>query len=79
MADKSNLKKEYLDILEKAWDNAADKEGVNLNKDQINELYKDLDTLDATKVREWLSLNKESLSRIPEVASLPAFVEPYQG
>lgn len=75
MADKSNLKKEYLDILEKAWDNAADKEGVNLNKDQINELYKDLDTLDATKVREWLSLNKESLSRIPEVASLPAFVD----
>lgn len=75
MADKANLKKEYLDILEKAWDNAADKEGVNLNKEQINELYKDLDTLDATKVREWLALNKESLSRIPEVASLPAFVD----
>lgn len=75
MADKANLKKEYLDILEKAWDNAADKEGVNLNKEQINELYKDLDTLDATKVREWLALNKESLSRIPEVASLPAFLD----
>lgn len=75
MADKSNLKKEYLDILEKAWDNAADKEGVNLNKDQINELYIDLDSLDATKVREWLALNKESLSRIPEVASQPAFLD----
>lgn len=75
MADKANLKKEYLDILEKAWDNAADKEGVNLNKEQINELYKDLDTLDGTKVREWLALNKESLSRIPEVASLPAFLD----
>jgi hypothetical protein len=74
-ANKANAKEQYLNLLHDAYKNAANAEGVNLNKSQIADLWDDLKATDATKVREWLALNKESLSRIPEVASQPAFLD----
>lgn len=74
-ANKANAKEQYLNLLHDAYKNAANAEGVNLNKSQIADLWDDLKTTDATKVREWLALNKESLSRIPEIASQPAFLD----
>ena len=74
-ANKSNVKDQYLNLLHDAYKNAANAEGVNLNKSQIADLWDELKSTDPTKVREWLNLKKESLSRIPEIASQPAFLD----
>lgn len=74
-ANKANAKEQYLNLLHDAYKNAANAEGVNLNKSQIADLWDDLNATDATKAREWINRNKESLSRIPEIASQPAFLD----
>lgn len=73
MADKSDLKTQFKDLLKQAYNDAGNTGGVHLNKDQIDELFIDLKATDPTKVRQWLALNKDKLSMIPEIASLPVF------
>ncbi len=74
-ANKANTKEQYLNLLHDAYKNAANAEGVNLNKSQIADLWDELKSTDATKAREWINRNKESLSRIPEISSQPAFLD----
>lgn len=75
MADKAKSQKEkYLDLLFSAGEAAASKTGNTLSKDEIFDLYDALDSVDATKIPQWLALNKDKLSMIPEVASLPEFI-----
>lgn len=75
MADKAKTQKEkYLEILGEAYDNASEKNGVNLGRDAIDSLYNDLYSVDPTKVPQWLKLNADKLSQIAEVASLPEFI-----
>lgn len=75
MADKVKSQKDkYLDLLEQAYDAAGSKTGVNLSTDEIDSLFTDLTNTDASKVPQWLALNKDKLSMIPEVASIPEFI-----
>lgn len=69
MAEKS-MKEKYLEILEEA----AYDPNQYLSKNTIDDLMNDLDSLDATKVPQWLVLNKRALEMIPEIASKPEFV-----
>lgn len=69
MAEKS-MKEKYLEILEEA----AYDPNQYLSKKTIDDLMNDLDTLDATKVPQWLVLNKRALEMIPEIASKPEFI-----
>lgn len=69
MAEKST-KDKYLEILEEA----AYDPNQYLSKKTIDDLMNDLDTLDATKLPQWLTLNKKSLEMIPEIASRPEFI-----
>lgn len=69
MAEKS-MKEKYLEILEEA----AYDPNQYLSKKTIDDLMNDLDSLDATKVPQWLVLNKRALEMIPEIASKPEFV-----
>lgn len=77
MADKevkSNTKEQYLKLLQEAYESSSNADGVNLNKDQIADLYDELLEIDPTKAKVWINRNKESLSRIPEIAPLPGFI-----
>lgn len=75
MADKVKSQKDkYLDLLEQAYDAAGSKTGVNLSTDEIDSLFTDLTNTDASKVPQWLAANKDKLSMIPEVASVPEFI-----
>lgn len=75
MADKVKSQKDkYLDLLEQAYDNAGSKGGTNLSMDEIDNLFTDLNHTDPTKVPQWLAANKDKLSMIPEVASIPEFI-----
>lgn len=75
MADKVKSQKDkYLDLLTDAADNAGSKTGNALSKEAIDKLYDDLYYVDASKVPQWLAANKDNLSMIPEVASIPEFI-----
>lgn len=75
MADKVKSQKDkYLDILYEAGKAASTKSGNELSKDEVFNLYDDLDRVDPTKVPQWLAANKDKLSMIPEVASIPEFI-----
>lgn len=75
MADKVKSQKDkYLDLLEQAYDAAGSKTGVNLSTNEIDSLFTDLTNTDATKVPQWLTANKDKLSMIPEIASIPEFI-----
>lgn len=75
MADKVKSQKDkYLDLLEQAYSAAGSKTGVNLSTDEIDSLFTDLTNTDASKVPQWLAANKDKLSMIPEVASIPEFI-----
>lgn len=75
MADKVKSQKDkYLDLLEQAYSSAGSKTGVNLSTDEIDSLFTDLTNTDASKVPQWLAANKDKLSMIPEVASIPEFI-----
>lgn len=75
MADKVKSQKDkYLDLLTDAADNAGSKTGNALSKEAIDKLYDDLYYVDASKVPQWLAANKDNLSMIPEVASVPEFI-----
>ena len=75
MADKVKSQKDkYLDLLEQAYSTAGSKTGVNLSTDEIDSLFTDLTNTDASKVPQWLAANKDKLSMIPEVASIPEFI-----
>lgn len=75
MADKVKSQKDkYLDLLTDAADNAGSKTGNALSKEAIDKLYDDLYYVDASKVPQWLAANKDKLSMIPEVASIPEFI-----
>lgn len=75
MADKVKSQKDkYLDLLEQAYGAAGSKTGVNLSTDEIDSLFTDLTNTDASKVPQWLAANKDKLSMIPEIASIPEFI-----
>lgn len=75
MADKVKSQKDkYLDILYDAGKAASTKTGNALSKDAVFDLYDELSKVDASKVPQWLALNKDKLSMIPEVASIPEFI-----
>lgn len=75
MADKVKSQKDkYLDILYDAGKAASTKTGNALSKDAVFDLYDELNKVDASKVPQWLAANKEQLSMIPEVASIPEFI-----
>lgn len=75
MADKVKSQKDkYLDILYDAGKAASTKTGNALSKDAVFDLYDALNEVDASKVPQWLAANKDKLSMIPEVASIPEFI-----
>lgn len=75
MANKVKSQKDkYLDILYDAGKAASTKTGNALSKDAVFDLYDELNKVDASKVPQWLAANKDKLSMIPEVASIPEFI-----
>lgn len=69
--DKQKLRK----LLYEAYKNAATNGGVNLDRATLQKLSVELEDLDATKVNQWLANRKDLLSRVPEIAGLPAFTD----
>ncbi len=75
MADKVKSQKDkYLDLLYDAGKAASTKTGNALSKDAVFDLYDDLSKVDASKVPQWLAVNKDKLSMIPEIAGVPEFI-----
>lgn len=74
MADKKDIKEKYLTLLDEAVDAAGSKSGNSLSHDEVLSLQDDLIKISPEKVPQWLSLNKDKLSRIPEVASNAEFI-----
>lgn len=69
-------KQKLLELLGKAYDNAASKTGEALGQVEINDLYNELATgIDPTKVNQWIALNKDKLSMIPELAGEAAIID----
>lgn len=69
--DKQKLRK----LLYEAYKNAATNGGANLDRATLQKLSVELEDLDATKVNQWLANRKDLLSRVPEIAGLPAFID----
>lgn len=68
-------KKKLLELLGDAYDNASDVTGEALGQPEIETLYNELDSLDATKVNQWIARNKDKLTRIPELAGNAALID----
>ena len=68
-------KKKLLELLGEAYDNASDITGEALGQPEIDSLYNELDSLDATKVNQWMARNKDKLSMIPELAGNASFID----
>jgi len=68
-------KKKLLELLGDAYDNASNVTGETLGQPEIETLYNELDSLDATKVNQWMTRNKDKLAMIPELAGNASFID----
>lgn len=69
--DKQKLRK----LLYEAYKNAASNGGADLDRATLQKLSVELEDTDATKVNQWMANRKDLLSRVPEIAGLPAFID----
>ena len=74
MADKKDNKEKYLSLLDEAYKAAGLETGNALSQEEVLKLQDQLIATDPDKVPQFLSLHKDKLAQVPEIASLPEFI-----